>query len=53
MGLPNNNQYIRGMALENATRLIASRLEEDFTIGSILTLADIFAEYIRTGEIDE
>lgn len=25
MGLPNNEQYIRGMALENATRFAASR----------------------------
>lgn len=57
MGLPNNDQYIRGMALESAVKLASS---PDFgkSVGGfrvrpdendILDLADKFADYIRLG----
>lgn len=58
MALPNNEQYIRGMALESAVRLIASpnflgmtdptkpeKTQKDL----LLDLADQFADYIQYG----
>lgn len=60
MGLPNNAQYIRGMALENATRLLAAPevlelIMEDYsgtTQDVTLILADYFADYIENGRTD-
>jgi hypothetical protein len=61
MGLPDNEQYIRGMALENATRLLAApevldTILEDYsgtTQDVTLILADYFADYIKNGRTDK
>lgn len=52
MALPTSEQYIRGMALENATRFAASRTRvwEAF---EIVELAEYFADYIREGKQEE
>lgn len=49
MGLPNNEQYIRGMALEDATRYAASRTRH-WEAFEIVELAEYFADYIRDGK---
>lgn len=54
MGLPNNEQYIRALALENATRLVASaNRSERFSIDEILDVADKFADYIQYGRVSD
>jgi hypothetical protein len=52
MALPNNDQYIRGMALESAVQATQVLLNPNADYGvwdkeSILALADEFAEYIE------
>lgn len=56
MGLPNNDQYIRGMALESAVAFVQAKPEivERRNVGEtqmsrLLDLADQFADYIRQG----
>lgn len=54
MALPNNEQYIRGMALESAVQAIQKISNPNANWGgwdkdSILDLADQFVEYIQVG----
>jgi hypothetical protein len=54
MGLPTNDQYIRGMALESAVQAIQKLSNTESTWGiwdkdSLLDLADEFADYIKMG----
>lgn len=51
MALPNNEQYIRGMALESATAYAASRARS-WEAYEVVELAEYFAEYIRDGNKD-
>lgn len=52
MALPTSEQYIRGMALENATRYAASR-ERHWEAFEIVDLAEYFADYIRQGKQED
>lgn len=56
MGLPNNEQYIRGMALESAVKfaeavpeVVAPRKVGETRISRLLDLADQFTKYIEVG----
>ena len=52
MALPTSEQYIRGIALENATRVAAGagRFWEAY---EIVDLAEYFADYIRNGKQED
>lgn len=53
MTLPTSAQYVRGMALENATRYAASR-GRFWEAHEIVELAEYFKDYIEQGpEEDE
>jgi hypothetical protein len=59
MGLPNNEQYIRGMALESAIAFVevvpvaVERLNVGETrVSRVLDLADQFVDYIQMGRQD-
>ena len=52
MALPTREQYVRGMALENATRFAASR-PRSWEAFEIVDLAEYFADYIRNGKQED
>lgn len=56
MGLPSNDQYIRGMALESAIEFVKAEpevlgllSEDEDRLDSLFSLADTFADYIQMG----
>ncbi len=55
MGLPNHEQYIRGMALESATKIVSSGCLNptdaygSWTEDELLNLSDRLADYIQYG----
>ena len=52
MALPTSEQYVRALALENATRFAASRTRV-WDEWEIVDLAEYFADYIRNGKQDD
>ena len=52
MALPTGEQYLRALALENATRYAASR-SRHWEAYEVVDLAEYFADYIRNGKQED